>query len=130
MAEPTPFAAGREADLYALDGDRVLRRYRDGGDVTVESGFMAHLHAAGFPVPRVHHAAGPDLVMRRVPGPTLRQPLAAAAGELMRAYLRAIRGHAEPLVAGVAAIRGTNPTLGRAEHALLPAATALVTAAR
>ncbi|TCC00221.1 serine/threonine protein kinase [Micromonospora zingiberis] len=217
MAAPTPFARGREADVYALDGDRVLRRYRDGGDVTVEAGFLAHLHESGFPVPRVYHAAGADLVMRRVSGPTMRaalvagsvaidpaaellaglhrrlhtvaalpgaghgarilhldlhpdnvildpqgavvidwrnarhgppgldvamtalilaqvavdphQPLAAAAEELLRGYLRAIRGHAVPLVDEVVAIRRANPTQTPAELARLPTAAALVTAA-
>ncbi|MBX7266987.1 phosphotransferase [Micromonospora sp. Llam7] len=82
MAASTPFAAGRDADVYGLGADRVLRRYRDGTDVTVEAGFMTHLHAAGFPVPQVHHAAGADLVMRRVPGPTMLQALVARTIEI------------------------------------------------
>ncbi|SCL53030.1 phosphotransferase [Micromonospora chersina] len=66
-----PLASGRTADVYALDGDRVLRRYRAGGDVRGEAEVMRHLHTAGYPVPRVHHADGPDLVLERVAGPTL-----------------------------------------------------------
>ncbi|WBB53172.1 phosphotransferase [Verrucosispora sp. WMMD573] len=80
----TPFAAGRDADVYALDDARVLRRYRDGTDVTVEARFMSHLHAAGFPVPRVHRADGADLVMQRVAGPTMLQALVAGAIEVER----------------------------------------------
>lgn len=72
-----PLASGRTADVYALDGDRVLRRYRSGGDVRAEAAVMRHLHAAGYPVPRVHHADGPDLVLDRVAGPTLVEAFAA-----------------------------------------------------
>ncbi|MFF5219315.1 phosphotransferase [Micromonospora sp. NPDC000442] len=78
----TPFAAGRDADVYALDDARVLRRYRDGTDVAVEARFMSHLHAAGFPVPRVHRADGADLVMQRVDGPTMLQALVAGTIEV------------------------------------------------
>jgi Ser/Thr protein kinase RdoA (MazF antagonist) len=71
MERPVLLAAGRDADVFAIDGDRVLRRYRDGGDVTAEAAVMAHLAEHDFPVPTVHHAAGGDLVMERVSGPTL-----------------------------------------------------------
>ncbi len=154
MTEPLPYAAGRDADVYLLDGDRVLRRYRDGTDVTVEAGFMAHLHAAGFPVPRVHHAVGADLVLRRVPGPTMLaalvagtievgpaaviladlhrrlhslapQPLAAAAEEMLWCYLRELRDHVPPLVDQALAVRLANPTQTAAELARLPAAARL-----
>jgi aminoglycoside phosphotransferase (APT) family kinase protein len=73
-------ASGRDADVFALDSRRVLRRYRDGGDVSVEAAVMSHVLAAGFPVPRVHAAEGPDLVMERVDGPTMLEAL--MAGEI------------------------------------------------
>ncbi|GIJ20941.1 phosphotransferase [Micromonospora lutea] len=85
MAASTPFAAGRDADVYALDAGLVLRRYRDGTDVTVEARFMSHLHTAGFPVPRVHRAEGADLVMQRVAGPTMLQALVAGTIEAVAA---------------------------------------------
>lgn len=66
-----PFAAGREADVYALPGGRVLRRYRGGGDVAAEAAVMRQVAAHGFPVPEVFEAEGPDLVMARVDGPTM-----------------------------------------------------------
>ncbi len=72
-----PFAAGREADVFALDDDRVLRRYRDGSDATREVGVMAYLHERGYPVPAVHSAAGPEIVMERLDGPTMAQALLA-----------------------------------------------------
>ena len=67
----TPFASGRDADVFALDDDRVLRRYRSGGDVAREVAIMRKLEALGFPVPHVFEGAGTDLVMRRVHGPTM-----------------------------------------------------------
>ncbi|WP_198961854.1 phosphotransferase [Pseudonocardia sp. MH-G8] len=69
--------SGRTADVYALDGRRVLRRYRDGGDVTREAATMAYVHALGFPAPAVHSATGPDLVMERLDGPILREAVSA-----------------------------------------------------
>lgn len=70
-------ASGRDADVYALDAHRVLRRYRDGDDVTPEAAVMAHVAAHGYPVPEVFAADGPDLVMARVEGPTMLTALLA-----------------------------------------------------
>ncbi|WP_018787234.1 phosphotransferase [Micromonospora sp. CNB394] len=75
--EHGPLATGRTADVWLLSGERVLRRYRDGGDVRAEAEVMRYLHRAGFPVPRVHQAEGADLVLDRVTGPTLVEALHA-----------------------------------------------------
>jgi tRNA A-37 threonylcarbamoyl transferase component Bud32 len=72
-----PFAAGREADVFALDDGRVRRRYRDGSDATREAELMVYLHDRGYPVPAVHSAAGPEIVMERLDGPTMAQALVA-----------------------------------------------------
>jgi Ser/Thr protein kinase RdoA (MazF antagonist) len=64
-------ARGRDADVFALDGRRVLRRYRAGGDTALEAAVMRHVAGHGYPVPRVYEADGPDLVLERVHGPTL-----------------------------------------------------------
>ncbi|QSB14293.1 phosphotransferase [Natronosporangium hydrolyticum] len=64
-------ASGREADVYALDADRVLRRYRADRDVAAEAELMAHLQRQGFPVPEVYSAHGREMVMQRVAGETL-----------------------------------------------------------
>ncbi|MFI7213347.1 phosphotransferase [Micromonospora maritima] len=77
VGAPVLLGAGRTADVWALPGGRVLRRYRDGGDVRAEAEVMRHLRRAGFPVPRVHHADGAELVLERVPGPTLVEALQA-----------------------------------------------------
>ncbi|MFG1677479.1 hypothetical protein [Micromonospora sp. NPDC049282] len=49
MEQPRPpaggahlLAAGRTADVWALPGGRVLRRYRAGGDVRAEAEVMRH----------------------------------------------------------------------------------------
>lgn len=66
-----PFARGRDADVFALNDGRVLRRYRDGGSVEAEATTMAYVAGHGYPVPTVFEAAGADLVMERLVGPTL-----------------------------------------------------------
>jgi Ser/Thr protein kinase RdoA (MazF antagonist) len=68
---------GRTADVFALDGGRVLRRYRGGESAESEAAVMAHVRAHGFPAPAVHHVDGPDLVLDRLSGPTLLQALAS-----------------------------------------------------
>ncbi|MBB5866799.1 aminoglycoside phosphotransferase (APT) family kinase protein [Allocatelliglobosispora scoriae] len=78
-----PFASGRDADVFALYGKRVLRRYRLGGDVTAEAAMMAHVEAFGFPVPTVFVASGADLVLARIDGPTMLAAL--VAGDLATA---------------------------------------------
>lgn len=88
--------AGRDADVFALDGGRVLRRYRNPRrSAEREARVMTHARAAGLPVPEVVDVAGPDLVLERIEGPTMaaalvRRPWTLAAharvlGELHRA---------------------------------------------
>lgn len=63
---------GRDADVFALDGGRVLRRYRDPQrSAEREARVMAHARAAGLPVPEVFDVDGADLVLERVEGPTM-----------------------------------------------------------
>jgi len=49
----------------------VLRRAKSGRSIEHEGRLMEYLHEAGYPVPRIERAEGPDLVMERVEGPTL-----------------------------------------------------------
>jgi streptomycin 6-kinase len=72
---PPLLASGREADVFVIDARRVLRRYRDGGDVTAEAAVMAYVVASGFPAPKVYEAVGTDLVMERLTGTTMLQAL-------------------------------------------------------
>jgi aminoglycoside phosphotransferase (APT) family kinase protein len=88
--EPGPLiGTGRSADVFAIGRDRVLRRFRTDYDSRAEAAVMTHLAGAGFPVPRVHHAEGRDLVMERLHGTDMladlgRRPwLAARYGRLL-----------------------------------------------
>ena len=67
---------GRAADIYTLAGGRVLRRYRTVYRSEAEASLMRYLRRAGFPVPEVFGADGPDLVMERLAGPTMLDDLA------------------------------------------------------
>src|SRR5258706_10380766 len=69
--------AGRTADVYEIDADRVLRRYRIPFDVGPEAGLMTYLRQAGFAVPEVFDADGSDLVMARIRGTDMLADLAA-----------------------------------------------------
>ncbi len=80
MLHHGPLASGRDADVFAIDDERVLRRYRSGGDVAEEATVMAYVAGFGFPVPAVYEARGTDLVMERLDGCTMLS--AVAAGDL------------------------------------------------
>ncbi len=75
MTDRALLASGRDADVYAIDAQRVLRRYRDGSDATAEAAIMAYVAELGFPVPHVYEAEGADLVMEQLDGPTMTQAL-------------------------------------------------------
>lgn len=68
--------SGRAADVYELDGGRVLRRYRVRASVEHEARLMRHLWSAGFPVPEVYDAGGTDMVMARIDGTDMLSDLA------------------------------------------------------
>lgn len=88
-------ARGRDAEVFALGDDRVVRRTTGGGDLVAEARLMEHVRATGYPVPRVWRVAPAEMVMDRVAGPTMlevleRRPWTAARlgrqlGELHRA---------------------------------------------
>ncbi|MFG2058189.1 phosphotransferase [Micromonospora sp. NPDC048930] len=109
MTAAAPLASGRTADVYALGDGRVLRRYRFDWDVRAEAETMRHLRAEGFPVPRVHHAEGRDLVLDRVTGPTLVQSFVSGvvdAGDAARLLVDLhARLHALP------AVRSSDPAV-------------------
>jgi tRNA A-37 threonylcarbamoyl transferase component Bud32 len=63
--------AGRSADIYDIGSGRVVRRFRSSYDTRVEAELMIYLAKAGFPVPAVYDASGPDIVMERIHGPDM-----------------------------------------------------------
>ena len=82
MTEPTPLASGREADVFALDDKRVLRRYRRAADTTGEAAAMAYVGGLGYPVPEVFAARGNEMVLERLDGPTMAQAMTAGQASL------------------------------------------------
>jgi aminoglycoside phosphotransferase (APT) family kinase protein len=99
-----PFASGRDADVFSIDDQWVLRRYRDGYPVRDEADFMRHVAKYDYPVPAVREVVGPDMVIQRLNGPTLAD--AAIAGDLSGTELGEIhadlhrRLHAIPAPSG------------------------------
>jgi tRNA A-37 threonylcarbamoyl transferase component Bud32 len=77
--------SGRDADVYSIGEDRVLRRYREGGDATREAELMAFVAGHGYPVPTIFDVDGADLVMERIDGPTMLGALAAGTLDLAQA---------------------------------------------
>jgi aminoglycoside phosphotransferase (APT) family kinase protein len=76
-------AAGRDAEVFAIDQHRVLRRYRHYAVPEREVHVMRYLTDVGFPVPRVHDVSGNELVLQRLHGPTLATSGTADPGELL-----------------------------------------------
>ncbi|HEY7100633.1 MAG TPA: phosphotransferase [Mycobacteriales bacterium] len=72
-------ASGRDADVWALDAERVLRRYRDGRDMDREASVMRHAAAHGYPVPRVFGTEPGAMVLERLYGPTMLGSLLAGS---------------------------------------------------
>jgi len=63
--------AGRDNTIFAVGEDRVLRRAPDRRSFVAEARAMEQVAAAGYPVPRVHRVAPGEMVLDRVPGPTM-----------------------------------------------------------
>lgn len=69
-------ASGRDADIFGLDGGRVLRRYREARKTAeLEAEIMRYVRAQGYPVPVVHAVSGTDMIIDRVDGPTMLKDL-------------------------------------------------------
>ena len=87
MTEPRLIGRGRDAEIYDLGDDRVLRRALDGRSLAAEAAVMAQAHAAGVPVPAVYDVTPEGgIVMDRVDGPTLLADLMAdpdSVGDVM-----------------------------------------------
>ena len=71
-AVPGPLLArGEDADVFALDGTRVLRRYRRRPVPEREVAIMRYVRDRSYPVPSVIDVSGPDLTLERIDGPTM-----------------------------------------------------------
>jgi aminoglycoside phosphotransferase (APT) family kinase protein len=100
-----PFAFGRDADVYHIDDQWVLRRYRNGHPVRDEADFMRHVAKYGYPVPAVRDVEGADMVVQRLDGPTLAE--AAMAGELTPVELGEIHADLHRRLQAIPAPSGT-----------------------
>ncbi len=64
-------AVGRDNTIFAVGEDRVLRRAPDRRSFEAEARAMEQMAAAGYPVPRVHRVGPGEMLLERVPGPTM-----------------------------------------------------------
>jgi aminoglycoside phosphotransferase (APT) family kinase protein len=76
--------SGRAADVYALGDGKVLRRHKLAHSCAAEAGLMRYLREAGYPVPEVFAATGPDLVMQRLYGRDMLADLASRPWRVAR----------------------------------------------
>jgi tRNA A-37 threonylcarbamoyl transferase component Bud32 len=100
-----PIAFGRDADIYSIDDQWVLRRYRNGHPVRDEADFMRHVARYGYPVPAVRDVEGADMVLQRLDGPTLGD--AAIAGDLSATEIGLIHADLHRRLQAIPAPSGT-----------------------
>jgi hypothetical protein len=75
MTKMRLLASGRDADVYDLGDGRVLRRHKDGRPATKQADLLRYAAAHGYPVPVLHDASGPDLVLEKLDGPGMQTVL-------------------------------------------------------
>ncbi len=68
-------AVGRDNTIFAVGEDRVSRRAPDHRSFVAEARAMEEIAAYGYPIPRVHRVAPGEMVLDRVPGPTMLEDL-------------------------------------------------------
>lgn len=66
-------ASGRDADVFDLGDGRVLRRHKDGRPATKQADLLRYAASQGYPVPVLHDASGPDLILEKLDGPEMQQ---------------------------------------------------------
>jgi aminoglycoside phosphotransferase (APT) family kinase protein len=64
-------ARGEDADVFAIDETRVLRRYRRRAVPQREVAIMRYVRDRGYPVPLVFDLSGSDLTLERIDGRTM-----------------------------------------------------------
>ena len=68
-------AAGRDATVYAVGEDKVLRRSGIERSYEAEAQAMEAIRALGYPVPTVHQVGPSEMVLDRITGPTMLEDL-------------------------------------------------------
>ncbi|MGI5274523.1 phosphotransferase [Nonomuraea sp. CA-218870] len=66
-------AAGDDCLVYEAGAGRVVKRSRDGRGLEQEAAVIRHARRHGIPAPEVFDAEGPDILMERLEGPSLRE---------------------------------------------------------
>ena len=71
-------ASGRDGDIFEFGNDLVVRKTRDGRSIEHEARIMRYAADHGYPVPEVHdvRANGSEIVMQRIDGPLMMDPMA------------------------------------------------------
>ncbi len=71
-------ASGRDGDIFEFGDGLVLRKARDGRSIEHEARIMRYAADHGYPVPVVHEvrANGSEIVMERIDGPLMMDPMA------------------------------------------------------
>lgn len=71
-------ASGRDADIFEFGAGSVLRKARDGRSLEHEARIMRYAAEHGYPVPEVRdvRADGSEVIMERVDGPLMMEPMA------------------------------------------------------
>ena len=75
MTDVRLIASGRDADVFDLGDGRVLRRHTDGRPATKQADLLRYVAAHGYPVPALHDASGPDLVLEKLDGPEMQRAI-------------------------------------------------------
>jgi aminoglycoside phosphotransferase (APT) family kinase protein len=105
-------ARGEDADVFAIDETRVLRRYRNRPVPESEVAIMRYARERGYPVPRVFDVSGPDLTLERVAGPTMLADLQRRPWRARTHALTLARLHRElHAIPPPDALRGQGPSI-------------------
>jgi aminoglycoside phosphotransferase (APT) family kinase protein len=86
-SEPGPLlASGRDADIFELTPNTVLRRARTGRSIAHEARIMQYVGERGYPVPRVDEIRGDgtEIVMERIDGSSMMQAIEQKPQSLFR----------------------------------------------
>lgn len=105
-------ARGSDADVFAIDETRVLRRYRHRAVPEDEVAIMRYARERGYPVPRVFDVSGPDLTLERIDGSTMLADLRRRPWRARRHALTLARLHRElHAIPPPDALRGEGPAI-------------------
>jgi aminoglycoside phosphotransferase (APT) family kinase protein len=83
MRVGTLIASGLDCLVFEAGAGKVVKRSRDGSSLEREASVMRHARRHGFPTPEVFDADGPDLLMERLEGPSLKDLALRRPGDVV-----------------------------------------------